>query len=266
LRRTLIRSRSARRAYSSCRDSDCDVDRLRDDEFASIDEAANASTIDRVQTTITPWTKTGTANLWNIAAEPGGNKLWSGRDLAVVTDAQLVSPALLASPTEPFVVKFSHAFSLEAGFDGGVIELSTDGGTTWTDAAMLGVTPGYTRTISTIFGNPLAGRMAYSGTSPGFPARSLVTLNFGTRFAGQSVLLRFRIGSDTSVAGTGWNIDDIDVSGITNTPFPAVVPEPSTCTARRAPLEDSGLISIQQAPATSLKAADNATCIRKDAE
>jgi hypothetical protein len=231
-----------------------------------IDETANASRIDQVQTTITPWTKTGTANLWNVAAEATGNKLWSGRDLAVVTDTQLASPALLASPTDPFVVKFSHAFSLESGFDGGVIELSTNGGTTWTDAALLGVTPGYTRTISTAFGNPLAGRMAYSGASPGFPARSLVTLNFGTRFAGQSVLLRFRIGTDTSVAGTGWNIDDIDVSGITNTPFPALVPEPSTCTARQAPLEDSAVVGVQQAPATSLAAFDGATCILKDAD
>jgi hypothetical protein len=231
-----------------------------------IDEVANASRIDRVETTITPWTKTGTAGLWNVAAETSGNKLWSGRDLAVVTDTQLVSPALLASPTDPFVVKFSHAFSLESSFDGGVIELSTNGGTTWTDAAMLGVTPGYTRTISTVFGNPLAGRMAYSGASPGFPARSLVTLNFGTRFAGQSVLLRFRIGTDTSVAGTGWNIDDIDISGITNTPFPALVPEPSTCTAHLASFEDSGMISVQQAPATSLAEFDRAACILKDTE
>jgi hypothetical protein len=231
-----------------------------------IDEVANASTVDHVETTITPWTKTGTTGLWNVAAEASGNKLWQGRDLAVVTDTQLVSPALLASPTDAFVVKFSHAFALEPGFDGGVIELSTDGGTTWTDAAMLGVTPGYNRTISTVFGNPLAGRMAYSGTSTGFPARSLVTLNFGTRFAGQSVRLRFRIGTDTSVAGTGWNIDDIEVTGITNTPFPALVSEPSTCTARQAPREDSTLISMQHATQTSLDAVDNAVCIVQDVE
>jgi hypothetical protein len=229
------------------------------------DEQANVSKVDTVQTAITPWSKTGTAGLWSITAEASANKLWSGRDTAVVTDTQLVSPALLASPTDPFVVKFSHAFALESGFDGGVIELSTDGGTTWTDAAMLGVTPGYTRAISAIFSNPLGGRMAYTGTSAGFPARTSVTLNFGTRFAGQSVLLRFRIGTDISVAGTGWNIDDIDISGITNTPFPAVVPEPSTCTARAA-LADSALVSIHQAPATSLEPFDRMACILQDAE
>lgn len=149
----------------------------------------------------------------------------------------------------PFVVEFAHAFSLEAGLDGGVLELSTDGGMTWTDPAMLGVDPGYSRTISTTFGNPHAGRMAYSATSTGFLMRNLVTLDFGTRVAGQSVPLRFRLATDTSVAGTGWNID-----------------EPSTCTARRAPVQDSALISVREAPATSLEAFDRGVCILKDAE
>jgi hypothetical protein len=108
--------------------------------------------------------------------------------------------------------------------------------------------------------------MAYSAASPGFPARTPVTLNFGTRFAGQSVLLRFRIGTDTSVAGTGWNIDDIEVTGITNTPFPALVPEPSTCTARFAARQDSGPLSVQHAPTTSLEAFDSGVCIQHDAE
>jgi hypothetical protein len=230
-----------------------------------IDEVANVSRIDRVQTTITPWARTGTPDLWNIAAEASGNKLWSGRDLAIVTDLQLVTPPLLVSPTDPFVFKFSHAFSLEAGFDGGVAELSTNGGMTWTDVSMLGVNPGYNRTISTVFGNPIGGRMAYSATSAGFPARNLVTLDFGTRFAGQSVLLRFRLATDTSVPGTGWNIDDIEVSGTTNTPFPDLVPEPSTCTARQAPLKDSALIAIQQAPSTSLDSFDE-VCVLRDAD
>jgi hypothetical protein len=79
-------------------------------------------------------------------------------------------------------------------------------------------------------------------------------------------MLRFRIGTDTSVAGTGWNIDDIEVTGITNTPFPALVPEPSTCTARFAAREESGPLSVQQAPAVSLDAFDNAACVLQDAQ
>jgi hypothetical protein len=56
---------------------------------------------------------------------------------------------------------------------------------------------------------------------------------------------------------SGWNIDDIAVSGITNTPFPTLVPEPSTCTARQAPLDDSAVLATHVAPATSLRPFDS---------
>ena len=229
------------------------------------DDVANASKVDHVETAITPWTKAGTgaADLWSVTTETTGNKSWFGRNLSTPSDTQLVSPALLASATEPFIVKISHAFDLERSFDGGVIELSTNGGTTWTDVATLGVAPGYTGPL--LGGTPLGNRQAFTGTSPGFPTRSTLTLNFGTQLAGQSVLLRFRIATDISVANRGWNIDDIDVSGITNTPFPAQIVEPSTCTARKGASEDSRVVETFEAPATSLAAFDNATCIASDA-
>ena len=103
-------------------------------------------------------------------------------------------------------------------------------------------------------------RQAFSGASPGFPARSLLTLDFGMQFAGQSVQLRFRIGTDGAVAGSGWNIDDVEVSGITNTPFPILVSEVSSCSASARLVEDSA-IATQGAPATSLHAFDAAVCI-----
>ena len=228
------------------------------------DDVANASKVDHVETAITPWTKAGTgaADLWSVTTETSGNKSWFGRNLSTPSDTQLVSPALLASATEPFVVKISHAFDLESRFDGGVIEISTNGGTTWTDVSTLGVTPGYTGAL--LGGTPLGTRQAFTGTSPGFPARSTLTLSFGTQFAGQSVLLRFRIATDVSVANRGWNIDDIDVSGITNTPFPAQIVEPSTCTARKGASEESRVVETFEAPATSLAAFDAATCIATD--
>jgi len=238
-------------------------------EASGIDEVAAAATIDHVETQLTPWTLTGdgAASLWGRAAEANRNHLWFGVDAGFPSDTQLVSPALVASATERFVVTLSHAFSLEGGagtfFDGGMIEASTDGGATWTDVSALGVDPGYTGPLFVGSDNPLAGRPAFSGTSPGFPARTPLVLDFGTRFAGQSVQIRFRIGTDAAAAASGWAIDDVQVTGITNTPFPAIVAEPSTCTARRTGAEDSGVIAIHAAPATSLASFDS-VCVSYD--
>ena len=73
---------------------------------------------------------------------------------------------------------FRHNFNFEAsnvdpnlGFDGGVLELSTDGGNTFQDILAAGgsfVIGGYNRTISADRGSPIAGRRAWSGNSEGF--------------------------------------------------------------------------------------------------
>jgi len=57
------------------------------------------------------------------------------------TDLSLISPTLLVAVGPDFVVSFQHRFSFEfAGttfFDGGVVEISTDNGGTWTDIGSL---------------------------------------------------------------------------------------------------------------------------------
>ncbi|MEO8704663.1 MAG: M36 family metallopeptidase, partial [Kofleriaceae bacterium] len=201
-----------------------------------VDDALAVSKTDHFATDASPWTATGdAAGVWNRATLDG-NSLMFGADSDFTSDTQLMSPALAVSATEPFSVSINHAFDIEAFppdffFDGGVIELSTDSGASWADATTFGADPGYPAVISTDFDNPLAGRPAYSGTSAGFPALAPVAMNFGSALAGQSVNLRFRIGSDFCCNQTGWLVDDVAVSGIDNTPFPGVVPETSTCDA-----------------------------------
>jgi len=236
-----------------------------------VDDVPTTSKIDRADTRISPWTPTGDAatTLWGRVVDGTGNQSFFGKDAGFPSDSQFVSPALAVSTTEALVVKFNHAYKLEGAgttlFDGGVIEISLNGGATWNDVSAFGVNPGYTGVLVNNSGNPIGGRMAYSGASPGYPARNPVTLNFGTLFAGLSVQLRFRLGTDAAASAIGWTIDDVEVSGITNTPFPLLISEPSTCTARRGVSDQSAVIATRTAPATSLRGFDAEACILSDA-
>jgi MYXO-CTERM domain-containing protein len=61
--------------------------------------------------------------------------------------------------------------------------------------------------------------MAYSGTSTAWPNTHPVSFDLGAQFAGENVRIRFRIGSDAAVGMYGWEIDNLQFSGITNAPF-----------------------------------------------
>ena len=56
-----------------------------------------------------------------------------------------------------------------------------------------------------------------------------VVLNLGTTYANQDVRIRFRIGADESTGAPGWDIDNISLTGLTSTPFAALVAEPAVC-------------------------------------
>ena len=253
-------------------DSTCDKDgvNLALTIRTGADDVPNASTIDTAETKISAWTPAGTlaATLWGHSVDVNGNQSFLGSDAGSITDTQFVSPPLLVGTTDNFVLKFKHAYSFEfqgaSLFDGGVVEVSLNGGTTWSDVTAFGVNPGYTGAVAAGGGNPITGRQAYAAMSTGYPALNQVSLDFGKVFAGLSVLVRFRIGTDVAVGAPGWNIDDIEVDGITNTPFPALVTEPSTCTARRGEAAESAVLATVTAPARSLSATDRAVCILND--
>src|SRR5207249_5855186 len=100
----------------------------------------------------------------------------------------------------------------EDSYDGGVIEFSTDSGASWSTYAPVFNIGGYNGLISSVLGNPLAGRSAWTGTigSPGNFEQVQVNL---LSYAGLPHLrFRFREGTDVSFGATGWWIDDVVVS------------------------------------------------------
>jgi hypothetical protein len=228
-----------------------------------VDEAAAVATSDDLETNIVAWTPTGTdaGDLWSRTTDLGNHVLF-GIDADFTSDTQLVSPVFQASATAPLVVNLQHAFFLESFdlfglfFDGGVVEVSNDGGATWRDVTEVGVDPGYPATISTDFDNPLAGRDAFSGFNTSFPDFDTLSLNFGTQFAGQAVQIRFRLGTDFCCTGAGWELDNISVTGITNTPFPGFVAEPTRCTASTATIareiDATAVTGVRSMPHASL--------------
>jgi hypothetical protein len=153
-------------------------------------------------------------NTWAIVATNphAGANHYRGVGTGSVTDQRLVSPAVaLPAGENPVVLKFYHAPNLEprAGgcYDGGILEVSIDGGASWTQVPNANLpVGGYTGPIATGFGNPLAGLQAWCGPNPAPYQQTVADVS---AYAGQTVQFRMRIGTDISVNRLGWDVDDV---------------------------------------------------------
>jgi hypothetical protein len=74
------------------------------------------------------------------------------------------------------------------------------------------VSGGYTGTVDPNYGNPLANRAAWCSVSPGYPAYITTKVNLPAAAVGQTIQLRWRLGSDSSAASVGQDIDSILVT------------------------------------------------------
>jgi len=176
--------------------------------------------------------ESGTGN-WTVDANTGantwewmddapnahsGSHVYFAPDSPTTQDHRLVTASPIDLPAnKPALLSFWHKFATESGWDGGVLEYSIDAGTSWFDIldGDGGTIPSnpdrfiqgeYNR--SSMSGGPLGGRSAWSGSSTTY-GEVLVELD---DFEGQSLLLRWRMGCDSSQAVTGWWVDDITIS------------------------------------------------------
>jgi hypothetical protein len=204
----------------------------------NFDELKGTSATDDVEGKLSVWTKTHMptleADAWSQVGD-ATNHVWHADDLGVAGDESLVSPDLQVG-SDPFTISFRHRYSFELApliqglpgsqpIDGGVLEISVDGGD-WQDITQY-ATYTYPSTIiaSSIIGtrnnNILAGRRAWAGASAGYADKAFVNVNLdlGTKVASKTVKVRFRVGTDPSTGAPGWDVDDIAFGGITNKPF-----------------------------------------------
>ncbi|MBN8722821.1 MAG: S8 family serine peptidase [Acidobacteria bacterium] len=128
-------------------------------------------------------------------------------NLTTVTSATLTLPSVMITSSNA-QLSFRNFYNLENNFDGGVLEISLNGGAFQDIIAAGGsfASAGYNGTLNNTSQNPIRGRMAWTGNAGSF---LLTTVNLPASAVGQMVTLRFLVASDESVAAVGWNIDDI---------------------------------------------------------
>ncbi|MCK5597984.1 MAG: immune inhibitor A, partial [Candidatus Eisenbacteria sp.] len=131
--------------------------------------------------------------------------------------ALLMKPVCLGTDGS---MTFWHRMSAEeesgtSAWDCGLLQISTDGGSTWD---VLYPDGGYSHTKNWNDANPLPeGMPCWSGT---FTWRQ-ETFDL-TSYENQQILIRFRFASDANVTEEGWYIDDVN---LTSTGLPTSVPE-----------------------------------------
>jgi hypothetical protein len=109
---------------------------------------------------------------------------------------------------------FFHVFNFEPGYDGGVLEVSTDGGETWQDLGSRAIVGGYDGKVTSNSNNPLGNRLAWTARGrAGVFSQVVIDLD---EFAGKQIKLRFLAGFDDATGVldgyTGWYIDDIRIT------------------------------------------------------
>jgi MYXO-CTERM domain-containing protein len=211
--------------------------------FANYDDVIGTTTLDKVDPDVSAFTLSGKLadQVWSKEIEAGTmNRYWRAVDYNTHSDTSLESPDLVVSANQNLVTSFDHIHEFETGpevaggpdvyWDGSLLEISEDGGTTWKDLDQYIAAP-YNGTIANIpdADNPLGDRPGFVATNPSHPNWDNVQLNFGNMFAGTTIKFRFRIGSDAAAGAPGWQIDNINVQGITNTPFNERVVDDKVC-------------------------------------
>ncbi len=136
---------------------------------------------------------------------------WFSPSNNVLRDVSLTSNAAGFTAGSLSVLSFNHFFITKNTIDGGRVEYSTDGGTTWNDAGPMILQNGYNNicSVANTWGvnQKMFGGVSY-GRGNGQFITSIVNLS---SLNGQNVRLRFRTKGNTTNQGTfeGWYIDDI---------------------------------------------------------
>ncbi len=168
------------------------------------------------------------SNIWEVI-EGGkvnsGVKSWFAPNAAGETEqAMFQLNSIQVQGTQP-VLRFYHWYETQTAVDGGIVEISTDGGSSWDQIGDKMFRNGYQRVLSyqtfvIPFLSAFSGISNLDGTDEMRP--TYIDLS---DYVGQSIQVRFRFGANTLDAGTwgavqdnfeGWYIDDVEYMDMKN--------------------------------------------------
>ena len=163
----------------------------------------------------------GASNDWRVESGDnhtvGGTRAFVSSNVGEVSDKSLVTPAIAIGEQAELTFWHKHQFeSNNDDYDGGVIEISTNGGSSWTDLGNDITQNGYNGTLSSGFSNPLGGRPAFVDSLGTF-TEVIVDLS---SYSNETVLIRWRMGTDSDISAGDWKIDDINLNASGECPGP----------------------------------------------
>jgi immune inhibitor A len=161
---------------------------------------------------VVPLSEVGVSDASGGAA-PSGNVLYSGH--TDFFDTTMVVP--VSVPTGSSTLTFDTLYNIEAGWDYGIVQVSTDGGDTFRTLPIEGTTDADPETDVPQIVDALPGFTGVSGSddAPTWLRKTYRLDNYG----GDDILLMFRYAADQATAGNippppepGWYIDNLSIN------------------------------------------------------
>ncbi|HEC75946.1 MAG TPA: M20/M25/M40 family metallo-hydrolase [Thermoplasmatales archaeon] len=169
------------------------------------------------------WSVDGDFMLWELgtpsnvgpSSSYSGLKCWGtvidgyyGENYA---DEYLVSPPIAIPACDRAILSFYTWYSIENGWDGGIIEINNGSG--WQQLDVNNTQNQYDMVLFDTAGNNLGGKWAFTGYSNGWEEKIFNISDY----INQTIQIRFYFGTDQGVNNyAGWYIDDVAIKKIRN--------------------------------------------------
>lgn len=150
---------------------------------------------------------------WSTAQNQTPTHSWFSPSQASASARALISPSfgVLSNSTLSFFHTYDFEFGNSNCYDSGTLEISTNGGTSWSVMPDAAFTAGVFNGTSATGTNPNSGKRAWCDGAVG--PMTQVSVNLGA-FSGQTANLRWTAGDDVSIANTGWFVDSVTINNV----------------------------------------------------